>query len=152
MSRGLQIALVASIILLAAAVAGLGAYLFLAPASARGGEETPAPAVEAPKAAAVEANFFKTKNFVTDLADVDRLRYVDLTIALALKDAESLEVAKKMEPQIRDTVLTQVRRRVAAELAGAEGKARLADLLQTGLEELLKGRLSKVYITDLVVQ
>jgi flagellar basal body-associated protein FliL len=151
MSRGLQIALVASILVLAVAVAGLGAFLFLkSGAPSNGGEQ--AAETKAAKAAATEVVFFKTKNFVTDLADKDRLRYADVTLALAMKDEASLDIAKKAEPQIRDIVLGQLRIRVAADLAGSTGKEKLSEALQAALGELLKNSLVKVYVTDLIVQ
>lgn len=151
MSRGLQIALVASTLLLVVAVGGIAAYLFLYSPGVAANPSHDAQAAEATKADA-EAFYFKPKNFVTDLADKDRLRYVDLTIALAMKDEAAVEVAKKIEPQIRDKVLQQVRQQVAADFAGSAGKASLAETLQTALSELLKGQLVKVYVTDLVVQ
>lgn len=151
MSRGLQIALVASTLVLVVAVGGIAAYLFLYSPGAGANQSHDAETAEATKTEA-EVFYYKPKNFLTDLADKERLRYVDLTIALAMKDEAAVEVAKKIEPQIRDTVLHHVRQQVAANFAGAAGKAWLAETLQTGLSELLKGQLVKVYVTDLVVQ
>ncbi|MDF2627619.1 MAG: fliL [Symbiobacteriaceae bacterium] len=153
MSRGLQIALIASVLLLALGVGGIGAYLFLfQPAPAAASTETHTEEEKTEAAHVEEGHYFTTKNFVTDLADKDRLRYVDLTIALGMKDEAALEAAKGIEPQIRDLVLHQLRQQKAADFAGAEGKTRLAETLQTGLGEVLKGYLTRVYVTDLVVQ
>jgi len=149
MSRPLVIALVASILVLALGVAGIGAYVFLKPSG-------PAAAVavssgkEATKTAPLE--FLKLKNFVTDLADKDRLRYVDVTIAIAVVDAKALEDTKKRESQIRAIILSQLRERTSADLAGARGKDRLADTLSQPLNDLLGEVFKGVYITDLVVQ
>lgn len=151
MSRGLQIALVSSILLLALGVAGLGAYVFLGPGAAGSATQATAKAESEPAADAA-AVFFKTKNFVTDLADKDRLRYVDVTVALAVKDDIALDAVKKMEPQVRDIILAQLRSRLSADLAGAAGKERLAETLTAGLSEALKGKLVKVYVTDLIIQ
>lgn len=152
MSRGLQIALVSSILLLALGVAGLGAYVFLGPGPTASTAQPAAANADTSDGAEATAVFFKTKNFVTDLADKDRLRYVDVTVALAIKDEVALEAVKKLEPQIRDIILSQLRVRVSADLAGAVGKEKLAETLQTGLTELLKSRLVKVYVTDLIIQ
>ncbi len=153
MSKGLTITLVASVLVLALGVAGLAGYVFLKqPAAAT----TPAPAEKAQtetKETAVEAaSFLKLKNFVTDLADKDRLRYADVTIALGLVDEVALEGSKKMESQIRDVILSQLRTKVAADLAGAAGKEKLAEDLMKSLAPVLKKQLTKVYITDLVIQ
>lgn len=151
MSKGLQVALIAAIVLLALSVAALGAYLFLS----RGARPSDHKAVQSEttsSAKVAEGVFFKTKNFVTNLADSDRLRYVDATVALAVKDEAALEVAKTIEPQIRDTVLGQLRQRTAAELSGPAGKDKVAEALSAAISELLPGQLLKVYVTDLTVQ
>ena len=152
MSRGLQIALVGAILLLAVGVVGIGAYVFLSPgALAQAGSQS---AVEAPakQEAPVEVVFFQTKNFVTDLADTDRMRYVDLTIALGLAGQAAADAAQKQEPLIRDIVLTEMRKKRAADLTSAAGKELLAESLKTALTEVLQGSLQRVFITDLVVQ
>lgn len=147
MSKGLTITLVASVLVLALGVAGLAAWVFL---------KQPAIAAPAPSPAGhaiePEVTFFKLKNFVTDLADKDRLRYVDVTISLALIDSKALETAKKNEPQIRDAILSQLRINLAVDLAGAAGKDKLAEELAKAVVPILKKQLTKVYITDLVVQ
>lgn len=154
MNRGMQMALVAAILVLALGVAGLAAYVFLQPAGARGTVAKPAEAQNSSDAAgtAAESFFFKTKNFTTDLADKDRLRYADVTVALAMKDQAAVEAAKSAEPQIRDVILSQIRTRVAADLAGPAGKDKLAESLQKALSDLLKAQFKKVYVTDLVIQ
>lgn len=150
MNRGLLIGLVAAVLLLAVGVAGLGAYVFLG-SGARSGEADAA-GTSGDQATMESVVFFETKNFVTDLADKERLRYVDVTISLAVKDEAALEETQNLEPQIRDIVLGQLRQRTATELAGTAGKEQLAEALQTALQALLKDRLVRVYITDLVIQ
>lgn len=152
MSRGLLITLVAAVLILAVGVAGLAAYIFLGPGLSAVGNSAPrepAPAVEGGDALQV---FLTLQNFVTDLSDKDRLRYVDVTVVLGLKDEVALATVKKMDPQVRDTILSQLRAMVAADLAGASGKDRLAKTLETRLADQLKGHLKAVYITDLIVQ
>lgn len=152
MSRGLTIALVASVLVLALGVAGLASYVFLRPAATSAAD--PTPAEPAPKATAKgePLAFLKLKNFVTDLADRDRLRYVDVTVALGLETEAAVEEAKKVEPQIRDLILSNLRSKKAEDLAGAAGKDRLAEELTQELGEVLHDLLKRVYVTDLVVQ
>ena len=151
MNRGLIIALVGSILVLALAVAGLGAYVFLGPAAAPAAESSDAKS-KGTEETTVVLEYLKLKSFVTDLADKDRPRYVDTSIALAFADKLSADTAKKIEPQIRDLILSQLRTRTAVELAGADGKEKLAKSLQTALAPVLKESLKAVFITDLVVQ
>ena len=147
MSKGLKIGLVGAIVVLFLGVAGLAYMVFIRPAPA-------AAATTEHKESASEAapEFLKLKNFVTDLADKDRARYVDVTVAVGMKDAAALTEGKKYETQIRDIILTQLRNRTAADLVGAQGKDKLAEGLKEALGKLLKENLKAVYITDLVVQ
>lgn len=147
MKKGLMIGLVGAVAVLFVGVAGLGYYVFMRPAAA-----ATAPAETHAEAADAELSFLKLKNFVTDLADKDRARYVDVTIAVGVKDEAAMESVKTKEPQIRDIILTQLRTRVAADLLGSVGKDRLAESLKEPLTKLLKENFKAVYITDLVVQ
>lgn len=150
MSRRLMVSLIAAIVAVAVGVAGLGVYIFFfSPMSSRGADAKEA---EAEEETLGTGEYLKLKNFVTDLADADRARYVDVTVALSMQDSSAADLAKKNEPQIRDIVLNELRTRTAAELAGAQGKEKLAAALETRLEPVLKERLKKVYVTDLVIQ
>lgn len=145
MKKGVLMALVGAIVVLFLGVAGLGYWMFIRPATAAA---APAETHEAETA----LEFLKLKNFVTDLADKDRARYVDVTIAVGTKDAVTLEAVKKQEVQIRDLILSQLRTRTAADLTGAGGKDKLAESLKEALSKLLKENFKAVFITDLVVQ
>jgi flagellar basal body-associated protein FliL len=152
MSRGLLVTLVAAVLILAVGVAGLAAYIFLGPGIAEAANTAPRQAAPEIVDGAAVQSFLTLQSFVTDLSDKDRLRYVDVTVVLGLKDEAALAAVKKMEPQVRDTVLSQLRAMVAADLAGASGKDRLAKTLETRLADQLKGHLKAIYITDLIVQ
>lgn len=156
MSRGLGITLVALLLVLILGIAGLAGYVFFV--MKPGALPSAVPAAQVEKAAeeetkkGAEPSFLKLKNFVTDLADKERLRYVDVAVAIAVTDDAALESAKKMEPQIRDVILSQLRSKVAGDLTGAAGKDKLAQELTEGLAPVLKKQLKKVYIVDLVIQ
>lgn len=152
MSRGLLVTLVTAVLVLALGVAGLATYVFVfMPKNA-----APAAAKEAPakteQTSAVDPAFYTMKSFMTNLADKDRVRYIDVTISLGLKTADSKKFAESADPQIRHLILTQIRSMSAAELSGPEGKQKLAEAVKTCLNDLMKDHLSKVYITDMVIQ
>lgn len=153
MSRKLTIGLIAAVAVLTLGVASLAAFVFMRPAAAA---EVKIVEVEKKAEAPTPLEFLALKNFVTDLADKERARYVDVTMQLGFRDAVDLAAAKKLEPQIRDIILGQLRTRVAADLAGATGKEKLAESLKVPLTELLKSTakngLKGIFITDLVVQ
>lgn len=154
MNRGLIAALVAAVVILAVGVAGLAAYvIFILPQSgglvaAGGGGGTAVVAGEP----VLEAAYYELDEFVTNLADKDRLRYIKFKVALGLRSASSEEVARNASPQVRDVVLSQVRELTAADLSGADGKERLAQAIKEGLDGLLPGHVTRVYVTDMVIQ
>jgi flagellar basal body-associated protein FliL len=147
MSRGLKLALFGAIAILFLGVAGLGYYVVMRPVQA-----APAPAAAAKEEDTSTLGYLKLSHFVTDLADKDRARYVDVTIAVGVKDEATVETVKKQESQIRDIILTQLRACVAADLMGAAGKEKLATALKEPLSKLLKDNFKTVFITDMVVQ
>lgn len=131
-------------------VAGVGAgsaYLVLRRASPAAAAEAPAPAASAEEPDLVAVSLAK---FVTDLADKDRPRYVDVTVVLALKSDKVKPKVEKAVPEIRDAILGHLRTLTASQLAGAEGKDRLAQSLQQVLNK--HQGIRKVLITDLLVQ
>lgn len=151
MSRGLQIALVSAVLVLALGVAGLAGYVFfLMPnGAAASSDKTEAASAKADTTQVT----FKMKNFVTNLSDQDRIRYIDVTVALGLKSADSEAFVKAVEPQIRHVILSTVRNLSSTDLAGAQGRDKLAEAIASALsKDLLKGHLANVYITDMVVQ
>jgi len=150
MNRGLMVALVSAVIVLAVGVAGIAVYIFVLMPQGGGPAQT---AAAAPVGQPVtEAAYYEMDKFVTNLGDTDRLRYIDFTIALGLRNAESEAIVTEAEPQVRDMVLKQVRALKANDLSGADGKDRLAAGVKAGLDELLAGHVTNVYVTDMVVQ
>lgn len=152
MNRGLTIALVAAVAVLAIGVVGIAGYVFVVMPKSGAVAEEPAEKKEESKKPAVETSFFKMNKFVTNLADTNQLRYIDVTIALGLKGPESEKFVKSAEPQIRHVILSQIRTLKAADLAGPEGKDKLAQVIHEGLVELLADHITNVYVTDMVIQ
>lgn len=154
MNRGLITALVAAVVILAVGVAGLTTYVFFfmpqpGGAVAAGGGSTTTVAAGDP---VLEAAYYELDQFVTNLADKDRLRYIQFSVALGLRSARSEELAKEASPQVRDVVLSQVRELTAQDLSGADGKERLAEAIKEGLDAILPGHVTRVYVTDMVIQ
>nr|PZN69929.1 MAG: hypothetical protein DIU55_12280 [Bacillota bacterium] len=154
MNRGLITALVAAVVILAVGVAGLAFYvLVIQPqtgglVAAGGGEGTTVIAGEP----VLEAAYYELDEFVTNLADKDRLRYIKFSVALGLRSSSSEEIVENANFQVRDVILTQVRELTAADLGGADGKERLAQAIKEGLDKLLPGHVTRVYVTDMVIQ
>ncbi|MFO7274492.1 MAG: flagellar basal body-associated FliL family protein [Bacillota bacterium] len=152
MNRGLITALVAAVVILAAGVAGLAAYvIFLMPQGGVTSARADGTAVIAGEPV-LEAAYYELDEFVTNLADKDRLRYIKFSVALGLRSSSSEEIVENANFQVRDVILTQVRELTAADLGGADGKERLAQAIKEGLDKLLPGHVTRVYVTDMVIQ
>ncbi|MEW8976789.1 MAG: flagellar basal body-associated FliL family protein [Symbiobacterium sp.] len=152
MNRGLITALVAAVVILAVGVAGLAAYVFLfmpQTGGAVGAEETATVSTGRP---ATEAAYYELNEFVTNLADTDRIRYIQFSVALGLRSTESEAIVEENEPLVRDAVLTQVRGLTSKDLIGSDGKDRLAQTVQEALGHALPGHVTKVYVTDMFIQ
>lgn len=153
MNRRLLIVLVSAVAVLAIGLVCIAAYVFLIlPGQQAAGDKATAAAAVAAAQSATE--FYSPKKFVTNLADKDRVRYVDVSVSLGTKDAAAKTELEKMEPQIRDAIISQIRKMTAQELSGAEGKERMAGAIQAGLEEIpgVSSFVLKVYVTDMVIQ
>lgn len=151
MSRGLMITLVSALLVLALGVAGIAVYVFIV----MPGQNTEAKAKPPETDSEAKAEgFYQLKKFVTNLSDKEKIRYIDVSVALGMAGVESEAVVEKTEPQIRHVILSQIRSMSSADLLGAEGKDRLAEAIQKGLAEIasLKGHVVKVYVTDMVIQ
>jgi len=153
MNRGLITALVAAVVILAAGVAGLAAYvIFLMPQAGGVAAAGDGSAVVMAGEPVLEAAYYELDEFVTNLADKDRLRYIKFSVALGLRSSASEAIAKEAAPQVRDVVLSQVRELTSKDLGGADGKERLAQAIKEGLDGLLPGHVTRVYVTDMVIQ
>jgi len=144
-------ALVTAVVILAVGVAGLAVYVWrFLPAD--GVVIGSAATTVAPGKPSVEAAYYEMDKFVTNLADKDRLRYIQFSVALGLQSADSATIAEEAEPQVRDVVLSQVRELTANDLSGKDGKERLAQTIKEGLDSIMPGHVTRVYVTDMVIQ
>ena len=161
MSKGLRIALIASVGVVLLGLIGGGVFMYMQFTSKvdkaiadKIGSATPAEGASGTDTVTASF-FFKTTNFVTELADpAPKVRYVDVTINLgfaALKDAED---AKTYEPVIRNTVLQILRAKTATDLSGAQGMTNLEKEITDALLKLapLSKTLKKTLVVNLVIQ
>lgn len=148
MSRKGMIALALAVILVSAGAAGGAAFLVL-----RAVEGKPAAAAAKPaEGEQTKGKVVSLTRFLTDLADRDRRRYVDVTVSVLVEGEEAALALEEDMPEVRDAVLGYLRSQGAAELIGSVGKERLSAALEQVLGPLVPGGVRKVYITDMVVQ
>lgn len=93
------------------------------------------------------------REFITNLADADRPRYVKVSFELVARDEKDAKRLEENAPQIRDAILSVLNRKHSTALAGETGSSALKAEVQERVNSLLGGPyVRKVLITDLVVQ
>jgi flagellar protein FliL len=92
------------------------------------------------------------KDFTVNLTDTDTKRYVKLNITLAFTSAKLEAELKTMDSFIRDTVISVLREKKAADFT-AKGTDDLKKEIMTRINPYLKeGKISDVYFNDIIVQ
>ncbi len=100
-----------------------------------------------------QKNIVLLKPFVTNLADSDRPRYINVTFELVTKDQVTKEKVAANLPVVRDAVVAVLNSKKALEVTGEAGANTLKDDILKRLNDALGGKLvAKVLITDFVVQ
>jgi flagellar protein FliL len=96
---------------------------------------------------------FDVEPFIVNLADMQEVRYLKITVKLELETQEaSVELASRM-PQIRDTLLVLLTSKDSASIRTTAGKFQLRDEITQRINSLLsKPTVHTAYFTDFVVQ
>ena len=78
------------------------------------------------------------EDFTVNLADIERPRYLKITMAVAFGKESEIEEAKGAEPQIRDAVIMTLTREYFRELLIWQGKQRLREELKAAVNHRLE--------------
>lgn len=144
----LVIILVVIILLLAGGAAG--AYFFFLKSKARSADAKPAVS-EQPNVTI----FFPMEPFIVNLLDNDSERYLKVAMQLELNEQKTADELRRLNPMLRDTILDLLTSKTYREMLDPLGKQRLRDEIATRMNMILeqgKGRVSKVYFTEFVIQ
>jgi len=149
-------------LLIVMAVAGGTVYLFvnLYPQQVK---ESPAPTAASSKSTVekgptvdfevTDKNVVVLKPFITNLADADRPRYINVTFELLTRDPTVAEKVKANLPVVRDTIVTVLNSKKSLEVSGDAGANTLKDEILKKLNDVLGAKyVARVLITDFVVQ
>lgn len=143
------VAIVVVAVLVVAGIAGGVAYWAVSKATTGGNE----PAPEEKKIALKDLQQFAAGEFATNLADPDRSRYIQVEVYLLVKDSKDVEELKSIEVPIKDLIVGILRSFTTEQVAGEEGKNRLAAEIARRTNEMLgKNLVEKVVFTNMVVQ
>jgi len=135
-------------ILVLAAGGGFFAYTkFLAPKPAIVPSEVEK---EAPESV---GEMFTLEPFVVNLSDPKGKRYLKVSIAIELENAQIIERAEKNKPKMRDMVIMLLTSLSFEEVMTPEGKIRVRDELFERFNLILRpDRVKNIYFTEFVVQ
>jgi flagellar protein FliL len=91
--------------------------------------------------------------FVVNIADVNGERYLKLVIQLELSDSGVIPELEQIKPKLRDNILDLLTAKTYKDLMDLTGKQRLREDIAGRINNILsKGKVTKVYFTDFVVQ
>lgn len=91
--------------------------------------------------------------FVTNLADQEERRFIDVSFSVVVKDEKDAKKIDTNQTVIRDAVLTLLTATASDEVIGPDGAETLKTMVQDKLNEVLGGQIiQRILITHLVVQ
>lgn len=91
--------------------------------------------------------------FIVNLLDNQGERYLKLVIQVEVSDQPAIAELEQLKPKLRDNVLDLLTAKTYSELMEPGGKQRLRDEIAMRLNSyLIKGKITKVYFTDFVIQ
>jgi flagellar FliL protein len=93
------------------------------------------------------------KPFVTNLADADRPRYINVTFELVAQSDKEAQTLQQNLPVLRDSIVAILNTKKSMEVTGDAGANKLKSEIQEKLNGLLGGRyIQRVLVTDSAVQ
>jgi len=91
--------------------------------------------------------------FIVNIQDGNGERYLKLVIQLEVSDATVIPELEQLKPRLRDTILDLLTPKTYKELMDLAGKQRLREDIAGRINNILtKGKVTKVFFTDFVVQ
>jgi len=91
--------------------------------------------------------------FIVNISDGASDRYLKLVIQLEISDATVIPELDQIKPKLRDIILDLLTSKTYKELMDLPGKQRLREDIAGRVNNILiKGKVTKVYFTDFVVQ
>lgn len=95
----------------------------------------------------------KLDNFVVNIADGERTRYLKAGITLEAMDKQTKKEIKERKPQIRDAILFLSSNKNFRELRDLQGKKQLQADIQHKINSILQeGKVRRIFFTEFVVQ
>jgi flagellar FliL protein len=129
-------------VLVVGAGAGAGYYFFIK-------KDKTVAAVKKPEVITI----WPMEAFVVNIADVSGERYLKLVVQLELSEPEATSELEQIKPRLRDVILDILGSKNLKDLMDLAGKQRLReDIAGRVNNALTRGKVTKVYFTEFVVQ
>lgn len=127
---------------------GAGGAFFLLKPGAHGDAKKPAEPVKP-----VAAVFYQLDPYIVNLVDNEGERYLKVVMQLELSDPLAVEELNLAKPKLRDAILDLLSSKTYREMMDPLGKQHLRDeILLRGNMYVTKGKVTRVYFTDFVIQ
>jgi flagellar FliL protein len=139
----LKLIIIASVVLIVV-IAGTvtGFYFFTKP-------EVKKPTAEKP----IVLTIWPMEAFVINIAETNGERYLKIVIQLEVSDPDVVKELEQLKPRLRDSILDLLTSKTYKDLMDLAGKQRLREEIAGRINNILqRGKVTKVYFTDFVVQ
>jgi len=108
---------------------------------------------EAAKAPPVIGSLWSLDPFIVNLLDNNGERYLKVVMQLEVGDPSVIQELDLVKPRVRDGILDLLSSKTLADLSDAAGKQRLREEIILRVNNAIsRGRISKVYFTEFVIQ
>ena len=112
-------------------------------------QEVKKPVAEKP----IVLTFWPMEAFVINIAETNGERYLKLVIQLEVSDPDVVKELDQLKPRLRDSILDLLTSKTYKDLMDLAGKQRLREEIAGRINNILqRGKVTKVYFTDFVVQ
>jgi len=111
--------------------------------------DTKKPATEKPAV----LTFWPMDAFIINIAETNGERYLKIVMQLEVSDPAVVTELEQLKPRLRDSILDLLTPKTYKELMDLSGKQRLREDIAGRVNNILqRGKVTKVYFTDFVVQ
>lgn len=146
------VVIIVSLLVIATMGSAYVTFVFFSKGETSAGPEEAVPRVKKPEPFGFT---YDAGTFTVNLTDQRGVmpRFMRTGVVIAAKDAKVISELETRAPQVRDTIISQLRGRSAAEVLASDGMEVLRQDVIDALNDILgDGKVSDVYFTDFVVQ
>ena len=139
----LKLIIIASVVLIVVIAGAITGFYFFTKTEAK------KPVAEKP----IVLTIWPMEAFVINIAETNGERYLKIVIQLEVSDPDVVKELEQLKPRLRDSILDLLTSKTYKDLMDLAGKQRLREEIAGRINNILqRGKVTKVYFTDFVVQ